>query len=176
LKPNGNFLNKSNSSLSVRLGAHNLDTDNTNCTENVFRSRTLQIYNGDLVPLSNPCKNIYQEIEIKSVLYHPEIKDPFDITSHDIALIHLKEPANRNITNQICLPFMKESWKPLPKQFEVIGWGKTEKSRRSNELRRAVVSAVDVEKCKFWYGSRVQNAEHICAGDIDLEIDSCDGN
>jgi hypothetical protein len=22
----------------------------------------------------------------------------------------------------------------------------------------------------------VQNAEHICAGDIDLEIDSCDGN
>lgn len=145
-------------------------------TSKIPGSRTLQIYNGEIVEITHPCKNVYQEIEIKSVMYHPEIKDPFDISSHDIALIHLKEPADPNITNKICLPFKKETWNPLPKYFEVIGWGKTEKSRRSNELRRAIVPSFDVEKCKYWYGSRVQNDEHICAGDIEHEIDSCDGN
>lgn len=124
--------------------------------------------------LQSPCRDQYREHNIKSVRYHPSFEVSYD-TSHDVALIYLDDTANFNLTNTICLPFSKEVQKNLPKEFEVLGWGRTEKSKRSNELRKAKIPLFSFDKCKESYGNKANEKEHICAGDTIKEIDTCDG-
>lgn len=124
--------------------------------------------------IKSPCRDQFQEHNIKSVLFHPSFEVSYD-TTHDVALIYLEEAANLNVTNTICLPFSKDVQAKLPKEFEVLGWGRTEKKKRSNELRRATIPLFSFDKCKESYGNKANENEHICAGDVFNEIDTCDG-
>lgn len=98
---------------------------------------------------------------------------------NDIALIRLKEKVTiTSFVKTICLPLMKQNHvdELEMKKFTVMGFGKTETKKRSEELLKTVVDFMPVENCRLFYKKTAIKNFHdgfLCAGGG--KNDSCKG-
>ncbi|XP_034116679.2 serine protease grass-like isoform X2 [Drosophila albomicans] len=146
--------------IGVRLGEHNLDTDN-DCS-------TWLGYKTDCLPP-------YEEFGIEDIRPHPKFER--HTNSYDIALIKL----NQSVTfkphiRPICLPIDKESKDiAFDQSFYIAGWGTTEKGMASHILLKAVVERQHLDVCRKYYNNATFTENHICAVN-DRKQETCRGD
>ncbi|XP_073819694.1 serine protease grass-like [Musca autumnalis] len=146
----GHCVEPRNEVFSVRLGEHNLKTED-DC-ENRKSSRSLN------------CAPPYQDVQIESIFLHPYYK--LHPIQHDIALIRLQNPVEFNThIKPICLPLDAQASAQIPSEQIVAGWGVTEKGYASDILLKAPIALQNLQVCQSSYPHNPMTVEQfLCAG------------
>ncbi|XP_063709466.1 serine protease easter-like [Culicoides brevitarsis] len=126
------------------------------------------------------CADPHLDVKIQQIIVHESYIPTSPNQYHDIALLRLTEniPFTEFI-RPICLPFAdhlrKQDFTKL--KFWVAGWGRTEKSGKSNVLMKLLVPGFDTQQCSKQYkGERIFiTSNQLCAGGQDGK-DSCSGD
>ncbi|XP_011293072.1 serine protease grass [Musca domestica] len=146
----GHCVEPSNEVFSIRLGDHNLKTEQ-DC-ENYKSSRKWN------------CAPPYEDVGIESVFLHPNYK--LHPIQHDIALIRLQRPVTFNThIKPICLPLDSAVQPHITSQQIVAGWGVTEKGYASDVLLRAPIALQNIAVCQNFYPhNAIAPEQFLCAG------------
>ncbi|KAH8306419.1 hypothetical protein KR018_010873, partial [Drosophila ironensis] len=145
--------------LSVRLGEHNLDTEQ-DCT---YKGR------------NRVCLPPYEEYEVDDIRVHPNYIH--GQVFNDIAIIKLKGLVRpKSHIKPICLPITEQS-KALAydESFYIAGWGRTDKTDTPSVLQRALVQRQGLDVCRQFYDDDQFNDNHICAAGKELKH-TCQGD
>lgn len=125
------------------------------------------------------CAESVQDIKIAFNVTHPEYNPK--LFTNDIGIVRLAEEAKmqQNNIKPICLP-LTAGTQNLPRNFMVIGWGRTgiESNSESKVLQKASVPLYEQLKCLSLYRTS-RNTEvterQFCAGGEGI-VDSCRGD
>ncbi|XP_042563360.1 enteropeptidase [Clupea harengus] len=95
----------------------------------------------------------------------------------DIALMHLKTPANfTDYVQPVCLPHEQQRFQ-ADRKCVIAGWGTLEEGGSvADVLQQAVVPLVDRAQCQEWLPEYNITAQMVCAGLPDGGVDSCQGD
>ncbi|XP_078356255.1 transmembrane protease serine 9-like isoform X2 [Oculina patagonica] len=139
--------NKSPSSIVIRLGAH----------------RRVNTVGSE------------QDIRVSKVITHPSYHKPTRY-SHDIALLKLEKPAQRNrFVNLVCLPHAVAEPSDGTKCW-ITGWGRLASGGATPEyLQQVQVPVVSRARCDKAYPGKIHDSM-VCAGLDQGGIDSCQGD
>jgi trypsin len=141
---------KSPSTLRVRLGAHNKQT--------------------------NSGKE--QTIDVVQIFAHPQYHKPMRY-SNDIAVLKLKEPAIlSNAVDVVCLPDARYPlpYDDINKKCYITGWGRLSSGGASpDKLMQASVPLVSKNNCLKGYPGKIDDTM-LCAGFDKGGVDACQGD
>ncbi|ALC46395.1 CG30098 [Drosophila busckii] len=134
--------------IGVRLGEHNLDTEE-DCQYLGGRRRE--------------CLPPYEEYGISEIRQHPSYKE--NTINYDIALLKLDRPVKfKQHIKPVCLPIDANSKDiAYDQSFFTAGWGRTEKDVASSVLLKAVVKRQDLNVCRNYFIDAPVTENHICA-------------
>ncbi|TDG50074.1 hypothetical protein AWZ03_003584 [Drosophila navojoa] len=134
--------------IAVRMGEHNLDTE-----------EDCQFLGGR----RKECLPPYEEYGIEDIRVHPNYVD--NNINNDIALIKLDRPVQfKSHIKPICLPIDSQSQDiAYDQSFFISGWGRTQDNRPSSVLLKAVIRREDLSVCRNYYPGAPVNENHICA-------------
>ncbi|XP_069058045.1 complement C1s subcomponent-like [Pleurodeles waltl] len=130
------------------------------------------------------------QLTSKEIFIHPDLKkkdahQPRTDFNNDIALIRLNNKVTMNqFISPICLPGSGTSYALQENKLGYIsGWGKTETNYASDDLMKAPIPVVEMQKCKDLerkrgtkYPEDMFTNNMVCAGDKLKNIDSCSGD
>ncbi|XP_062402503.1 enteropeptidase [Sardina pilchardus] len=95
----------------------------------------------------------------------------------DIALMHLKTPANfTDYVQPVCLPHKQQQFES-GRKCVIAGWGRLEEGGSvADVLQQAVVPLVDWAQCQEWLPEYNLTAQMVCAGFPEGGVDTCQGD